>query len=454
MVAGFVAWSLATLPSCGERYEAPCRVTARTVIDPSPTKRPRVGPTSIDEGRDGAIHVVSFLEGEGLDASAPAPAEGGIGDGGIPSFVAPQAYVLVVASNGAQVSGRSFMAPARLRARGGNTAGVGASFTGDAVFFHWREGNVTSAPDGVTETSVSTIVQRVSFESGIESPPIVLPELACSRCSMQSAFATASGILAAVVSTLPDGTSREKTRRSRLVTFDADGRRASLSLDAMVTSASAAVGAGGETPVGIGGLGAQPDLSIRLTVQRGLFMVRIGRRVAFFDPKTLRTIGRDLYELPTSEAELDLDSATGNLTVVYSAAATAVGDDEPPFATGGLPDLVYEVRGASANQPIASRRISSSFTAIDLRKNDDRVGVVHTTGAGAFYFSLVEENGHKLGGDHPIAAPASASAPSSPRGSGTFDDVTSSALVVSGPNRWTYWITSGDLIREVITCDP
>ncbi len=457
---------LPPLPSCGESFEAPCRVTARVVIDPAARGAIRVGPVAIAEGPNGEVVIVSFALSEEGDAGVgdagvgdadPLDASGGAtSDAGVGAFVAPYAHALVMTAFAERRVEHSFRPPSALRARRGSTGAVGASFTGDGMLFHWQEQTVATSADGVALASNAIVFQRVALD-GTESPAIADPELACARCTVDRSFATAGGVTAAIITQLPAPTTKDQTRRTRLFAFAPNGTKlGSVSLDILASAADE--GPQGSPPGRLGGgmLGGQAsapaEIPLRLTVQRGLFLVRIGRRAAFFEPP-LTPRGPPVYELPTSETELDLDPRSGRIAIVYSAAATIAGDAAPPFPTGGHPDLFYEQRVPGSIHPTASRRVSASFTAIDVRKNGDRVGIVHTAG-GEIFFSLVEENGHKLGGDHRVGEGAASSGRSSSDGAGTFDTaITRSLLATPEPGQYVQWLASGDVVREVITCD-
>lgn len=448
---------LPPLPSCGESFEAPCRVTARAVIDPAARGATRVGPVAIAEGPNGEVVIVSFAlsderDGGVADAAASDASDDAASDAGVGAFVAPTAHALVLTAFAERRVERSFRPPSALRARRGSTGAVGASFTGDGMLFHWQEQTVATSADGVPLTSNAIVLQRVALD-GTESPAIAHPELACARCTVDRSFATAGGVTAAIITQLPDGTTKDQTRRTRLFAFAPDGAMlGAVSLDGLASAADESPQGSPQGSVGGATLGGKADIPLRLTVQRGLFLVRIGRRAAFFEPP-LTPRGPAFYELPTSETELDLDPRSGRIAIVYSAAATVSGDAAPPFPTGGHPDLVYEQRSPGSNHPAASRRVSASFTAIDVRKNGDRVGIVHTAG-GELFFSLVEDDGHKLGGDHRIAEAAASSGRSSTQGAGTFDNaITQSLLATPEPGQYVHWLASGDVVREVITCD-
>ncbi len=427
------------LPSCGESFEPPCHVVSRSEVDTADGPAIQIGPVAVTEGSNGETILVSFVRGELVD--------GGAADGGAASFEAPRARVIVLDADGVRRSTHDFAPPSALAARRGSTGSVGASFTGDGLLFHWQQQTLTTAPDGVTTSSTAVVLQRVA-QDGTEAPAVAHPELVCTLCTLDVSFATTSGTTAVIVTTASNS-SPGKPPRSALLAFAADGRRiGAVDVTALLPVRAREVPAGGP-------LGGQSLPAVRLTVQRGLFVARIGQRAALFDA-TLAPRGGP-YELPTQEAELDVDPVTGDVAVVYSRNELTTADAAKPFAVGGLADLVYERYGATGTRAFAPRRVSASFTAIDVRKNGARTGIVHTTGPETF-FSLVEENGTKIGGDHHIATPAAGgAAPALGAGAlvATFDEgVSRSSLRTPDAAHFVFISSARGVVREVIACEP
>jgi len=71
-------------------------------------------------------------------------------------------------------------------------------------------------------------------------------------------------------------------------------------------------------------------------------------------------------------------------------------------------------------------------------------------------FSLVEDDGTKLGGDLPLAAslPTNADAAPGVTASPAGSAGVSSILTPSEPTHFVVWSASAQVVREVIACDP
>jgi hypothetical protein len=410
------------LPACDRSFEPPCRVVDRKTLTADDATATRAGAPTLTEGANGDVVAVSLL--------ARAAGDGGVveagADGGAATFAAPGALVTVFGADGSVRSSHVFSPPSALRARRGSTAVLAVDYVGDGVFFLWRESSTTTTEAGVATTSMAVVMQHVALD-GSEGPRIADPELTCSHCTLGLSTTAAGSMAALLASVTPDPTNAALSKRLLLVGFASDGRRlATLDLGGLT---------GGDVDASTSGLGGVAPVAItsRLTVQRGLLVARVGRRVALFDASLALRSGP--HDIPTTEAEIDLEPGTDNLVVVYS--ASAVGGGGGALPVGGSPDLVYERRAPGSALPFASRRVSASTTALDLRRAGDRTGVVHLAGDERF-FSLVEDDGTKVGGDLSLASAPTAT----------------SALTVTDANHFVVWSALSAVVREVVACDP
>jgi hypothetical protein len=408
------------LPACGTSFEPPCRVVERRALGAGAAAVLSEGTF----GSEGDVVAVSLVPAAPPDAGAP---EGGVTDGGAPSFFAPGALVTVFSAEGALRASHSFAPPSALRARHGSTAAVAVVFTGDGVFFRWTERSITTSSDGVATSRTAIVLQHVGLD-GSEGARMDVPELTCSDCAIDVTSAAVGGTVALLASITPDHTMTTSPRRVLLLGLAADGHElGALDLSGL---------AGPERVVDVSTLGgvsgAAAAAPSRIGVQRGLFVARVGEHAAVFDGSLALRSGP--HDIRTPEAEIDVEPATGNLVVVYS--ASAVPDATPTAVVGEAPDLIYEWRAPGGRLPFASRRISASTTALDVRRSGGRTGVVHLAYLERF-FSLVAEDGTKQGGDLSLGESGS-----------------SSLLAPADATHFVAWSASNEVVREVIACDP
>jgi hypothetical protein len=470
------------LPSCGQSFEAPCKVGDRKPIDDT-TLSGRLGPIAIAEGTNGDV-VFTWLRRDersadgGADASDAGAggdaADGGdagdAGTSGVPTFVAPAASVLVVARDGAQKSRHTFAPPAALPVRRGGTQDVGVVFVGDAVLFHWIETTVTTLADGTTMMSASLKLQRVAID-GTEGPLVADADLACVQCTMDAVFASAFATAASIVRERPSASSLSsfsKAPTPRLVTFASDGRRlASIALQSPqpAPAIDASLDASSAASPGLGGQGAaqqQLQGSALLDSRDGVFIARLDRTAFVVDPSLARRAGP--YALPTSTTAVDVDLSSGDVALSWIGNASGTIGGASQTAVGGSPDLFFQSRAASGAPLTSPHRISSSFGQLDVRRNEGRTGVIHSSGDGE-WFVLVDGDGKKIGGDHPLSAGQGASIDETRRllgfAAATSADVVSldahartRLLATDGPGRWIVWSTTSEVVREAVVCAP
>ena len=417
----------------------------RTVLLADDDSSPNIGSPTLTEGTfgaDGDVVAVSLVTpdpsdgGGGVDGGA----DGGESDG-VARFVASNARVTIFAADGSVRASRTFAPPSGLRGRGGSTDHVAVVYTGDGVFFCWREGAVITKPDGVEVSTVAVVLQHVGLD-GAEGPRLADPGLACSQCSIDLTVAAVGGTAALLASVRP----AQGPTQVLLTGFASDGGKLTTH------DLSGQTGPENVVDASSSGLGSAmpPPVAARLTVQRGLYVARVGLYASVFDGALASKSGP--HEIRTAEAELDVEPGTGNAAIVYSASALV--DVTAALPVGGEPDLMYEWRGRGKPRAFAPRRISASTTALDLRINGARTGVVHLAEGGRF-FSLVEENGMKIGGDLALASAVteSAAAAAGRASLGSAAGATST-LTAADATHFVVWSASKQVLREVVACDP
>jgi hypothetical protein len=477
IAAALVAIAAApALPSCGDSFEPPCNVAGRKVIVDTASAI-RLGPIAVAEGQNGDL-VFTWLEsdtrradgGAGDAGPSEGPDDGGDGgDGGasgVATFVAPQASVLVVSRDGTEKLRHVFAPPAALAARRGGTGSVGVTFIGDAVLFRWVETTVTTLPEGTQLTSAALKLQRVQLD-GTEGPPVADPELACTHCGIVTAFAsigaTAAAIVVMIRPELSINSALARASTPRLTTFTSEGRRLAA-IDLTPTEPAPLVDASASS--GVGGLGsaqAQQLGSLTLDVRDGAFVARVGRTSFVVDTSLARRAGP--YTTPTASTALDVDLPSGDITLSWIGAPSgATAGSSTQTAVGGSPDLFFQTRAASGAPPASPHRISSSFRALDIRRNQGRTGVIHSSGV-AEWFVLVDADGKKIGGDHALSAGQGASIDETRQllgfSAATLTETASldslprtRLLTTDGAGRYVVWSTTSEVVREEVVCAP
>ena len=425
--------ALPSLSSCGERFDAPCHVVElRVVLDEHMTAG-RSGPLGLSEGDAGEVIIAWPSTASGMS-------------------------LVVARSDGMARISRTFPAPAALRSRSrsssdrsGANVDVGATFTGSGMLFHWTETTSTKNDDGSITFSAALRLQHAGLH-GNEGHLVSDPDLACTDCLLATAFVSTGTTTVAIVHEAPaSGAATSAATRSRLVSFTPDGRKLA-SVDVSVL-ADAQDGPLPGPPPGVGGpVPARPPVSMALSVRGGFFVARIGATVAVFDVALARRASP--YALPTSAAVFDVDGSSGDLDLAW-VSVTAIGDDGAPAFVGDAPDLLFERRGPSGAPRISSHRIASASGALAVRRNHDRTGVLHAA-AGREWFTLVDDSGKKIGGEHPLAARETA-AGDGPGGPGSFatSAPASTRLLIPGDRtRFAVWSAERRVVREEIVCDP
>ena len=456
---------LPALPSCGDSYEPPCRVTSRDVLLPASETAGRLDAIALSEGKDGAVIALALLPmrgetgdaGEAGDASDAHDASDA-GDEPPPAFTAPNVLVAIIDANATSPRlTHTFAPPSALVARRDSTQSIGATFTGDGVLFHWIETATSTAADGTVTTSAAAKRQRVDLE-GREAPVAVDPALACTHCTIDTVYASLGASTLAIVRQTPDDSAPLSAKAStRLVAFDASGKKTgAIDVEPLLGGGTLA-GAGGPISGGLGtsAIGSPSSFSAKLYVRGGRFVATVGRNVAFFDGSL--AVKNGPFSLPSASAELD--TSLGDQDIAWIGTLSA-GDAAAAASVDELPDLLFESRRASGSDRITPVRISASTGVLLVTRNEGRVGILHSVGT--TYFSLVGEDGKKIGGDLALPPTRAASTAGVAQGDDSFgsdnvvgDPATRSRLL--SPADRTHFVVfaaGGDVTREVITCDP